>query len=374
MRLYAFDNLRILSIFLVILFHAMCAYTGHAPWWYVHINDQAERYTVFMAITDNFVMSTMFFVSGFFAARSYRKGEKFVDFVASKCKRLLVPGYLNLLLVCPLIYWVITPDNTTLGSIFGLYAENWRVLAQITFENVAPGSMAFHHHLWFVEVLFIISVAFMLLRPLLKPFLRTEDTGFATISVKMFVLLAVSQMITFMTLRWGFDMFQWQSIGGISVLQPTRQGAYISAFAMGLYFFGLYGRVSIKTLATAIFVAFVAFFVVFQWTAVLLRGSYPSLALHAIMANNWTALCFFFLGLTILLCLKFFNKEYRWLRPFYALNYGIYLMHLVFVVVLQKIYTYIDWGYGWEVMTITLGAFLLSAGSTYIKQRIVTHW
>lgn len=58
-------------------------------------------------------------------------------------------------------------------------------------------------------------------------------------------------------------------------------------------------------------------------------------AMHIYMANNWIVMCGFFLILKIAMFLRLFNREYRWLKPLYGLNYGIYLMHMVFVILQQ---------------------------------------
>lgn len=392
MRIYAFDNLRMTSIGLVILFHAMCAYTAHVPWWYVQVSDHVERFTAFMAITDNFVMATMFFVSGYFAARSYlsrnlpnrnqisgnifvnvskQTREPLIEFLRNKTTRLLLPGYLNLLLISPLMFVIIAPNELTLASAINIYLDNWKELLSLKSGPVAAAAMAFHHHLWFVEVLFIVSITLMLLWPLLRPMLSVSKSGDSTAMIvfKFFLILSSAQLITFAVIHQGIDMFAWHSIGGITVVQPTRQGAYIAAFAAGIYFFSLQGQVPAKRIFALGFMALVLYFITFQIIAVSVGRNDQTTAMHIYMANNWIAMCGFFLMLMIAIFLRLFNREYRWLKPLYGLNYGIYLMHMVFIVLLQAVCVRTDLPVWIQVSIITVATFILGAACTYAKQR-----
>ncbi len=371
MRLYAFDNLRLVSIFLVILFHSMCAYTVHVEWWYVHIDDQVSRYAAFMGLTDMFVMATIFFVSGFFAAKSHRRTHN-SGYLKQRLSRLLIPGYLQLLLVCPLLFYV-SGSVFSMESLQQTFVSTWQALSHFEFAPIQPGTMSFHHHIWFVEVLFIVGAVLMLTRRWTNSFLLAADETYKVITCKLIFLMTLGWLITYIPLAMGFGIHDWQNMGGLVVAQPVRLGSYIAAYLIGLYFFGLFEHLSLKKLGLACLFAVIGFTAVCQLMLLGVKASLAPETLHDIaVAYTRILVCFVLLFTTTFAFLKFINRKYRWIAPLYPLNYGIYLMHMIFVVALQALLADLDWDTDTKVLVICFLALFLSIASTYLKQNI--HW
>ncbi len=369
MRLYAFDNLRLASIFIVIVFHAMCGYTANVDWWYVNVQDGTRRYLIFMGLADLFVMATMFFVAGFFAAKSQRKKDN-TGYLKQRLQRLLLPGYLQLMLVGPLLFFIAKTDFS-FDAMTHTYLTTWKTLWQFEFVTIEPGSMSFHHHIWFVEVLFIIGAFFMLTRRWLNGFLLAEDTSYGVIAGKFIAILIVGWAITFGVVQMGFGPHDWQNMGGFVVAQPARLGAYVAAYALGLYFFGLYNRLPLKKLFWVSVLAIVGFVAINQIAILLLKTVLlKPTVLQLALSSSGIFVCFSLMLSTTFLFLKFINAKYSWIAPLYPLNYGIYLMHMLFVVALQRALVNSEWNIDVRVAVISIVALLLSIASTYIKQRV----
>ncbi|MBN1456561.1 MAG: acyltransferase family protein [Sedimentisphaerales bacterium] len=149
-RIRFLDNLRTFMIFLVVLIHAGGVYESSGGWglfWIVDdpsINHLAD---ILFFIIDIFVMSTMFFISGYTAPMSLEKKNGW-SFLQSKIKRLIVPWAIAVLTLIPLykvIYLYsrnIPQENWT--SYFhwnsGIWSQNW---------------------LWFLPVLFLFNLLYM---------------------------------------------------------------------------------------------------------------------------------------------------------------------------------------------------------------------
>lgn len=70
-RIYFLDNLKSVIILTVIFFHASLTYKIDAPvWWYVLDTKRVLMADIFHVWADVFIMTIMFFISGYFALRS----------------------------------------------------------------------------------------------------------------------------------------------------------------------------------------------------------------------------------------------------------------------------------------------------------------
>ncbi len=107
-RIYFLDNLRTFMIFLVVLVHAGGVYESSGIWAFFWIVDDPatnDLSGIINLIVDIFVMSTIFFVSGFFSPLSL-KNKKGWAFLKSKFKRLMIPWIVAVLTLIP-IYKII---------------------------------------------------------------------------------------------------------------------------------------------------------------------------------------------------------------------------------------------------------------------------
>jgi len=149
-RIYWLDNLRTFMIFLVIVIHAGLVYESSgisAFFWIVDDPATNDLSGILNLIIDIFVMSTIFFISGFFAPLSL-KDRKGLAFLESKFQRLIVPWLIAVLTLIPL-YKVIFLYSRSLPQ------ENWT-----TYFHWSNGIWN-QNWLWFLPVLFLFNALYL---------------------------------------------------------------------------------------------------------------------------------------------------------------------------------------------------------------------
>jgi glucan biosynthesis protein C len=89
-RLIFFDNLRYLMVLLVLVFHSGASYGSIVAFWPYHDPNPTEVVDLLLMILDVFMMSILFFISGYFALPSLQKkgGRRFLG---DRFKRLGIP-------------------------------------------------------------------------------------------------------------------------------------------------------------------------------------------------------------------------------------------------------------------------------------------
>ena len=148
-RIHWMDNLRSITIFLVMLYHIGGVYESTGMWgwfWIVDDPDTLSWVGIVGIIFDILVMPTMFFIAGYLTPPSLDKKTGW-GFIKSKVKRLLVPWVLAVFTLIPL-YRVIFLYSR------GLPQENW--LDYFHFNN--PNSQ---NWLWFLPLLFAFNLIYL---------------------------------------------------------------------------------------------------------------------------------------------------------------------------------------------------------------------
>jgi len=89
-RLIFFDNLRFLMVLLVLIFHSGASYGSMVAFWPYHDQKPTEFVDIIMLLFDVFMMSILFFITGYFALPSLQKkgSERFLE---GKFKQTLAP-------------------------------------------------------------------------------------------------------------------------------------------------------------------------------------------------------------------------------------------------------------------------------------------
>lgn len=151
-RIYWLDNLRTFAVFLVVLLHAGLVYESSgltAFFWIVDDPATNDLSGIVNLVLDIFVMSTIFFVAGFFAPPSLDKRTPW-RFLQSKFKRLYIAWIIAVLTLIPL-YKVIFLYSR------GLPQEHWT-----TYFHWTNGIWN-QNWLWFLPILFLFDVLYVLL-------------------------------------------------------------------------------------------------------------------------------------------------------------------------------------------------------------------
>jgi fucose 4-O-acetylase-like acetyltransferase len=162
------DNLRTITILLVVLYHVGGVYESAGLWGWFWIVDDPDtiNWVGFVGIIfDIMVMPIMFFISGYLTPASL-KNKTSREFLKGKIKRLMIPWAIAVFTLIP-IYKVIFLYSR------GLPQEHWTTYFHITNPNS-------QNWLWFLPVLFLFDVLYLIMAKM--------NIGFSNIPLKGAVL------------------------------------------------------------------------------------------------------------------------------------------------------------------------------------------
>jgi hypothetical protein len=151
-RIYFLDNLRTFMIFLVVLYHVGLVYESSgivAFFWIVDDPSTSTFPGILNMFIEIFIMTTMFFVSGFFAPLSL-KNKTVWEFIKSKFRRLMIPWVIAVLTLIPLYKFIFLYSR-------GLPQHDWT-----TYFHFSNGIFS-QNWLWFLPVLFLFNILYLFL-------------------------------------------------------------------------------------------------------------------------------------------------------------------------------------------------------------------
>jgi len=169
-RLFFLDNLRVLLVTLVIVWHTAVTYGASGAWPY-HEGPSDELtnlvFTVLNVTIGPFVLPLLFMIAGYFSVPAYdRKG--FGSFLGGRVIRLGVPVLVYIGVFDPLVHYAIKVKTELYRASFGEYV----VYHFSDYQRLGVGPM------WFLEALLIFTVLYGLWRRLVKPgACRVEPTA-----------------------------------------------------------------------------------------------------------------------------------------------------------------------------------------------------
>ncbi|WP_160715483.1 acyltransferase family protein [Chitinophaga solisilvae] len=144
------DWLRIISIAGVLFFHSAMPYV---PWWW-HIKNAATS-NILMEINDflhRCRMPLLFFISGTVSYYMLQK-KSGAGFIAIRCRRLLIPLLLAMLVIVPPQVYMERVSQGYTGNFLQFYARMFSTGAY------PKGDLSWHH-LWFVAYLLVYDILF----------------------------------------------------------------------------------------------------------------------------------------------------------------------------------------------------------------------
>ncbi len=212
-RIYFLDNLRTFMIFIVVLVHSGWVYESSgagAFFWIIDDYSTNSLADYLNFIMDIFVMSTIFFVSGFLTPLSL-KNKNAGTFIKTKFKRLIIPWGIAVLTLMPL-YKVIylysrSIPQESLSTYFhwnnGFFSQNW---------------------LWFLPVLFLFDMLYLFLS---KIKIDLPDITLKKAVGAVFIIGFIYSLC--------MDIFQWQDWTKTAFLdfQNERLLIYFMVFLLG---------------------------------------------------------------------------------------------------------------------------------------------
>jgi fucose 4-O-acetylase-like acetyltransferase len=152
-RIHWMDNLRIITVFLVVLYHIGGVYEAAGLWSGFWIVDDPATMTwvgILGIVFDVMVIPTLFFVSGYLTPSSL-KNRSGSDFVKGKLRRLMLPWLVAVLTLMPLYKFFFLYSR-------GLPQEHWS-----TYFHFSKESITSQNWLWYLPVLFVFNLLYLLL-------------------------------------------------------------------------------------------------------------------------------------------------------------------------------------------------------------------
>jgi glucan biosynthesis protein C len=339
-RLYFIDNLGILLISLVVVFHLSVTYGASGFWPYREVAQPddltALLFTLFTAINGPYVVGAFFLIAGYFTPSSYdRKG--FGPFLWGRLVRLGIPFLFYVLVIDPLIYWGIKV------ALHGYQASFWSYLGEHFrgYRSLGVGP------LWFVEGLLIFTILYALWRlvvnsrPLSIPSPVPSQRDAPPPSNVAIALFALGLGVATFILRI------WLPVGSlIKVLSlPIPQfPQYLGLFIVGIlayrrnWFMGIPDRTGKLWFGVAVFFILVLFPIVFLLGGALEGNTEPymgGLYWQSLAYSIWEQ----FVGVGMILALlvffrRRFNRQGALARNLSACTYTVYFIHAPVLVFL----------------------------------------
>jgi len=213
-RIHWLDNLRTITILLVVLYHVGGVYEAAGLWasfWIVDDPATISWVGIVGIIFDIMVMPIMFFVSGYLTPASL-KSKTGWDFVKGKFKRLMIPWVIAVFTLIPL-YKVIFLYSR------GLPQEHWSTYFHITNPNS-------QNWLWFLPVLFAFDIFYLLLSKL--------NIDVPNISLKAAVIGASAIGFVYSFSVGGLIGFRSWTLTPLIDFENERLLVYFMAFLLGV--------------------------------------------------------------------------------------------------------------------------------------------
>lgn len=172
------DNIRWMTVCIVVIYHVIYQFNGVQLFGVIGPFHERQYQDAFLYLAYPWFMALLFVVSGM-SARYYLESHSIRDFWKDKTRKLLVPSTIGLFV----FQWILGYFNMQIGGGFGdLSAVPGPVLYVImAVSGIGP--------LWYIQVLWILSVVLLLVRKLEKG--RLLRVGAKT-PVWLIALLAVA--------------------------------------------------------------------------------------------------------------------------------------------------------------------------------------
>ena len=353
-RIYFLDNLRTFLIFLVIFLHAGLVYEKSgfpASWWIVFDPSTSDLPGLLVFIMDIFIMSTIFFISGFFTPLSLRNKAGWA-FLKSKFKRLLIPWIIAVLTLMPLY------------KIMFLYSRNLPQESWTTYFHFSNGIFS-QSWLWFLPVLFLFDILYL--------FFSRVNINIPNITLKkaVFSIFLIGVFYSFC-----MDIFKGQGWTKTILIdfQNERLLIYFMVFLLGSLCYKLKIFESKPTskklyiaLNSTVWIPIILYLVFFIYPFIK-PGNY------IFSENVDTLLIWFNFHLSLLSMLYilintfryYFNKQGKIRKELNTNSYNVYIIHLIVMggIALTMLYTAIP----------SLLKFLILTVSTYGVSNLIVYF
>jgi len=376
----AIGYLRAFITLLVVAHHSVLAYHPYPParnatltaqprWWLAFPVVDPHKWlgwTFFTGFNDVFFMSLMFFLSGLFVLHSMeRKGTG--QFLRDRMLRLGLP-FVVAAAITPLAYY---PTYLLLPAHSGItgFWQQWRA-----FGDWPAGPAWF---IWVLLVFDVVAAGLFVFAPKLICWLERVTSEASDSPIRLYLLVAVVSAVTYIPLAIHFGADRWSDFGPFffQTSRPLHYFAYflvaigIGAVAMSRGLFARDGKLARRwplwtNAMVLMYLALAAAFIT------MISGVGKSLPWGPLLGILWVlscaASCFGFMSLFS----RFATTRRAVFDSLTDNAYGMYLIHYAFVSWLQYALLPASLSGFVKGVLVTLGAILLSWGTTAALRRI----
>jgi len=331
-RIYYLDYLRAFIVFVVIVLHSLLPFVIGYDW---TINEPVK--SLFLSnistMIDVFIMPIMFFIAGYFAFPSIRKGVK--GFIQGKVIRIVIPFFIGILFLAPIISYLGLIQHSVINmSYFTFYST-------VLFNH----QMNFQHY-WFLSSLFLFFMVFALVYSVFKSKLeaiyeKSKTQAVSDRSILIFILgFLMIAIVLFYLIGRILPDGSWNTFFVFFSMQMTRWSNYALYFGLGVIVFIkriniaqfiLKHTFGIIMLAVSVNYLFLSFKYSVYWAS----DSAPSLAIVQFYNASIHVLYCFVSLLTLLFFFQYLNKPNKVLARLANNSFNVYLVHMVYTVIIQ---------------------------------------
>jgi peptidoglycan/LPS O-acetylase OafA/YrhL len=340
-RLHFMDNLRVALTVLIVFQHASFAYAP-ASWWYFVDTQQQPLLAAFFVVNRSFRMSLFFLIAGYFMPYVLdRKGARL--YLKDRFRRFGIPLLAFLFVVIPPLMYAYYLNFRPYGPIgfFDYYIHVYWGIGRYEPQGWSGPNWPDHQfgHLWFIEMLLVYALLYTGWRWLRHRFQISwpGPLRFPALPVWLLAIAAVAAW-TF-KIRLTHPVYDWDAYLGVIQLSLADFPRDLACLLLGILAFrnDWLRRLPSSTgyAWLAVGVAGAAIFVICD-----LSGhsffSTGGTSLDGVIYPIWeTVTCLgFCLGLPILFR-ELFDFRNRVTDRLSAASYGVYVIHLPIVVLLQ---------------------------------------
>jgi fucose 4-O-acetylase-like acetyltransferase len=364
-RIYYMDYLRAFIIFIVIVLHSLLPFVIGYDW---IVNDQSKTYpfTLTCVIIDVFIMPIMFFIAGYFALPSIKKGIS--KFIKGKIIRILIPFFIGLIFFAPIMSYIGLLHRNTIEA---NYFEYWS-------STYFKGFME-PKHFWFLFILFIFFMIFagiysIFWKKINKLYEANKIKPMGSIKAFLIIsLLIVISIILFYQTGRKFPDGSWFGGYKFVVFQGTRMTGYVLYFTAGIIM--SFGRFKLSdkflkftpifillTIGSTFYYNFFKFKIYWSPTGGFM---YPKIQFYNAIVH--VLYCFIITITLLMIFKKYLNHPSKILQRIADNSYTIYFVHMVFTVAIQLYTTNLETSLASKFIINLLGTTILS----YISSELI---
>lgn len=315
-RMFFLDNLRAVTIFLVVVLHVSLCYMKFAPdWWFVIDPQQSMFFTYAVMLIDVPIMAIMFFLAGYFGLPSLQKHGMY-RFWAVKFKRIVVPWVLGVLFLAPPAMYMILLSRGKAPD----YVEFW--------SGQFWTSMYSQSVFWFLGLL---AIFYLMLSGCYRAFssLQSPPRVSRMPSPLLHVLFIAVTAGIFLGMNQFYGVDTWITDYYLIVFQPVRFIGYLLYFWLGVLawkrnWFTRQGYTPRLLPWLIVCLVSAVFYLTFKG---MMHSKGTELPIQLGNAVGFNLFAYSTLMTGVALCKAFANSSSDFWKSFSASSYGIYIFH-----------------------------------------------